>query len=145
MDAGFAGDEPDLATKAVFSEAGYARDWIGEYAQLLAASGVDVSASVGKMADTYPEASPVIAAIWKNTPQISPQGAYDQRLAEQTGVSPTAQSNVTTVASSAAAPGILTGAITKAGGMISSTGAIMAAIAAIALLGLYLVFRGKRP
>jgi hypothetical protein len=138
-------NDPSLAVKQVFSSADYSRDWITAYAQTLAASGADLSGAVGKIAADNPAPSAVTKSIWDLFPEITPAAAYDARTVENTATSPQAQggSSVTTPTSSAANPSIITGAVTKVGGLISSTGAIMLAIAVIVIVGAWYLLKGS--
>ena len=87
MNFDYKGPEPTLETKAVFSQATYARDWIGGYAATLEAIGVKVSPAVAAIAD-YPITEPS-AAIWQQYPAVGPVAAaaanYGQSLIEAAG------------------------------------------------------------
>lgn len=131
--------DPTLAVKAVASDATYANAWIAEYAKLIAASGVDVSANVGALA-AQDGASPVLKQFWDIAPETSPQAAYDRRLAETQTVSPTATGSGQTVPNSAANPGILTGATTTIGNYST---AILAVLAVIILGAMYILAKPR--
>lgn len=146
MNEGFTGPEPTLEVKAAFSTAEYASGWIGAYVQTLIDKGVTVTDDVKQMA-LYPAASsPVLKALWQANPTISPQGAYDVRLAQATLISPTATTTgAVTVASSSADTATNTGATTAIGGLMNTLGQYAVYIAigvAIIIIAAIVMARG---
>jgi hypothetical protein len=62
MNSDYTGPEPDLATKAAYSTAEYARDWAATYLRSVTASGAAVSPAVQKIVVEYPPAGATSAA-----------------------------------------------------------------------------------
>lgn len=88
MDSGYRGAEPDLATKAAFSDVGYARDWLKAYI-LNNIDPATASQPIKEIVGTYPTPSSV--AIANVAAQVSGAGSLTTPTASNVNTGTTQQ------------------------------------------------------
>jgi len=72
--------EPTLAQKAIYSDAGVARDWVSGYVQSIVGLGVPVSTAIATKATSYPAPAQSTIDLWVANPISSPVSAILRTL-----------------------------------------------------------------